>query len=233
MPSSRTGSAAARVSRGRHVLAIAVVGASVAIAFYAGVNRWLSPGGTGSEQIEQVDSGDERRPLRQLDSELSTGPAPTVAKPEGRGPRPRPGWQLPSPELIARLEAQGVPRYLAEQLQVERFPVLPDTAEYLGDSWNWLPELTRASSTLVTGGDDRPSMLQLYDISEDSVLREIGLEDGDVLVLLDEQILEFGRRDLFNHSRRMRAALESLERGEPVSVTILRGGRPLHLVYEP
>jgi hypothetical protein len=134
--------------------------------------------------------------------------------------------------VVAALEAQGVHRELAERAEVKRVALSPETTDYLGNSWNWLPELTKASSTLVTGETGQPSMLQLHGLAEDSVLHEIGIADGDVVVLLDEQIMEFGRRDLFDHSRRMRAALESLERGEPVSVTLLREGRPLHLVYQ-
>jgi len=202
------------------------------VAVFVVVDRRHWVGEIGPEATELARSGAGSGSQMRDDGSPPEPVSPALVDPID--PAPRSGLGLPaiSPRLIAGLEAQGVPRYMTDELQVERMALSSETTQYLADAWNWFPELTKASSTLVMGGSDRPSMLQLHDISRDSILRAIGLNEGDVLVLLDEQVLEFGRRDLFDHSRRMRAAIDTLERGEPVSVTILRNGRPLHLIYE-
>lgn len=219
-------------SRQRSVLAITGIAVCAAIALYVGVGWWQERNRFLGQQIQQGSSSEVMPTATQpgFRRSQSIDPVRTLAQPK-ESVQGAPRW-LPSRRIIANLEEQGVPEYLAEQLEVEQLSLPPDITNYLADSWNWLFELSEASSTLVLNGDDQPTMLQIHDISEQSILNEIGLMEADVLVLLDEQVLEFGRRDLFKHSRRMRAALESLERGEPVSVTILRDGRPLHLVYE-
>jgi hypothetical protein len=109
--------------------------------------------------------------------------------------------------------------------------IAPELRDYIRDPLHWLPESQKASSTLVMNRGGEPTMLQLTRLADDSVLHEFGIAPGDVVLLVDEDIERFGRRRLFRHSERLRAALRTLEQGGRASITVLRAGTPVHLTY--
>lgn len=131
-----------------------------------------------------------------------------------------------------QLRLQGVSKRIADELSIERRVILPETEERLNDPLNWLAELRRSSSSIVLHRDGRPTMLQLDHVAPDSLLSELGVRDGDLILLVDQEIPVFDRSHLFGYQRRMRDALSELATGGSISVTLMRDGRPVHIRYQ-
>lgn len=145
------------------------------------------------------------------------------------------GTVAPAPEegtLIARLREQGVRMAAVNQLQSEVWGLPPDVSNQLSDSSTWLPELMKASSTIQNNARGEPTRLAVHDIEGDSLLWDLGLRDGDVIVLIDGEIPRFSATKAYDLVRKAQVALAALDRGEPISLTVLRQQRPVHLVYQ-
>ena len=143
--------------------------------------------------------------------------------------------KVPAPEediLSARLRAQGVRMAAVNHLQSEVWGLPPDVSNQLSDSSTWLPELMKASSTIQNNARGEPTRLAVHDIEGDSLLWDLGLRDGDVIVLIDGEIPRFSPTNAYDLVRKAQGALAALDRGEPISLTVLRQQRPLHLFYQ-
>lgn len=134
-------------------------------------------------------------------------------------------------DIIFKLEQQGVSRQNARRLEREDRPIPQDVIDYLSHALNWMPELEKAASTIISRKSGDPSMLRLYNIHEDSILRRLGLEDGDIVALIDGQIPLFNRNRVLEYTQMAWRFINTLDKGDPISMTVLREGKPIQLVY--
>lgn len=133
--------------------------------------------------------------------------------------------------LISRLRRQGVIPEGAGSLTRQERVLYPELLTHIADSSNWMPELMKASSSIVSRGDGEPTLLSLDRVAADSVLWEFGLREGDVVALIDGEIPQFSPTRALDYIRKADEVMAALDKGEPASLTILRQGQPLHLVY--
>ena len=135
-------------------------------------------------------------------------------------------------KVAARLHAQGVQFAKGDKLQREDWVLQPEVVNHIQKVSNWMPELRKASSTIQIGGNGEPTRLALKYIDADSILWDLGLREGDIIVLIDGEIPQFSPTKALDYIRKAKGALASLDRGEPISLTVLRHQRPVHLVYQ-
>ncbi|MFZ1573771.1 MAG: hypothetical protein WAT36_00705 [Chromatiaceae bacterium] len=133
--------------------------------------------------------------------------------------------------LISRLRRQGVIPEGAGSLTHQERVLYPELLTHIADSSNWMPELMKASSSILPRGDGEPTLLSLDRVAADSVLWEFGLREGDVIALIDGEIPQFSPTRVLDYIRKADEVMATLDKGGPASLTILRHGQPLHLVY--
>ncbi len=133
--------------------------------------------------------------------------------------------------LISRLRRQGVIPEGAGSLTHQERVLYPELLTHIADSSNWIPELMKASSSILPRGDGEPTLLSLDRVAADSVLWEFGLREGDVIALIDGEIPQFSPTRALDYIRKADEVMAALDKGEPASLTILRQGQPLHLVF--
>lgn len=136
-----------------------------------------------------------------------------------------------SEEIVAKLEQQGVTRENALRLKTEQRTIADDVFEYLSKASNWMPELHKAAGSVMVGKNGEPSMLRVDDVAADSILRGFGIQDGDVVALINGEVPIFSPAKAVEYTRKAYSLINDLQEGRPVSITVLRNGKPLDLVY--
>lgn len=134
--------------------------------------------------------------------------------------------------IVANLEQQGVAREIALQLKTEHYAIPDDVFQHLSKASNWMPELQKAASSVMVGANGEPSMLRVYDLASDSILREFGIQDGDVVALINGEVPIFSPSKAIEYTQKAYNLITDLQEGRPVSITVLRNGRPVNLVYQ-
>ncbi len=192
----------------------------------AGGKGEVPPGADGAHQPSSS-VGDGAAPAPALLGSLApTLPQATDSLASGASPAAR-----EERTLISRLRRQGVIAEGAEHLTRQELLLYPELLSHVADSSNWMPELMKASSSILPRGDGEPTLLSLDRVAADSVLWEFGLREGDVIALIDGEIPQFSPTRALAYIRKVDEVMAALDRGEPASLTILRQGQPLHLVY--
>ncbi|NCA90318.1 MAG: hypothetical protein EOM92_15865 [Gammaproteobacteria bacterium] len=153
--------------------------------------------------------------------------------PTAAGQTPETAAQREERRLLNRLRQQGVPAEARGQLRRQEVVIAPDLMSHLTDSSNWMPELMKASSSVRSRQDGEPTRLALDRVEADSILWELGLQEGDVIVLVQGKIPHFSPTHALDYIRQADAALAAFDQGEPITLTVLRRGQPVHLVYQP
>ena len=137
-----------------------------------------------------------------------------------------------SPEIQAVIQnlAKQERRVSASQLQVKTLEVPQPLFEHLAAEANLLPALKTAKSRVLKtkNGDTR---LQVFNIKSQSYLQKLGFKDNDIVELVDGQILEFSESASARYYEVWNDAKAKLRNGEPISVTVTRGGKPVHLKF--
>lgn len=211
-----------------------------------GLGFWLWP----DAGCENCDLPDDLAPAQE--PAPSPSPAavrrlqPQTAANEGTQPEPEASEMLPParkpPEtaaqreerrLLSRLVRQGVPAEATGRLQRQERVIGPELMNQLSDSSNWMTELMKASSSIQSRRDGEPTRLALERVEADSILWELGLQEGDVIVLIQGEIPHFSPTHALDYIRQADAALAAFDQGEPITLTVLRRGQPVHLVYQP
>lgn len=134
-------------------------------------------------------------------------------------------------EILNKLIGQGVVSDRETMLWREVRALDHVTVERLGRSSDWIRELNKAASTVQVDATGESSLLRLERIAEDSVLRQMGLQPGDTIALLNEETRSFTVAEIVELNRLAHQAADALRDGKPVSVTVVRNGEPLHFVY--
>ncbi len=130
------------------------------------------------------------------------------------------------------LVRQGVSAADLKDLPQQSQMVHPDILERFAKVRYWWPELNKASSSVLENPAGRPTLLSIDTLDGDSILWELGLRERDVILLINGDITQFDPVYAASYVREAQRTFASLARGEPVSVTVLRNGRPLELLYE-
>lgn len=176
-------------------------------------------------------------------------PIPQPEKPEAKTliyhykaePVPAPARKRPpqssktivaNPDIISKLEQQGLARENAMQLRTEQYAIPDDVFEHMSKASNWMPELQKAASSIIVGKNGEPSMLRVYDVADDSILREFGIQDGDIIALIDGEMPVFSPSKAVEYTQKAYNLITDLQNGKPVSITVLRNGRPVNLEYQ-
>lgn len=117
------------------------------------------------------------------------------------------------------------------KIEKKAFKVKPETYQYIQNRRNVMKELQNAASTILRDGNGNPSMLQLHGIEEGSLFQKFGIQEGDVLCLVDGDLAEFNPTNLTEHWQSASDMLDQLGNGRKISVTILRNGQPVHMEF--
>ncbi len=117
------------------------------------------------------------------------------------------------------------------KIDVKEYKVNRETVKYLHNRRNIIGELNNASSKIMKDAAGNPTMIQLYDITEGSLFEKFGIQDGDILSLVDGNIGEFTASNSYEHWDQATNMLEKLGQGENISITVMRGGRPVQLEF--
>ena len=134
-------------------------------------------------------------------------------------------------QLLSRLRRQGVVGGDNPKLVRRDVTLYPELMTHLADSSNWMPELMKASSSILPRADGEPTLLSIDSVAADSVLWEFGMREGDVIALIDGEIPHFSPTKALDYIRKADGVMTALDKGEPVSLTVLRQGQLIHLVF--
>jgi hypothetical protein len=164
---------------------------------------------------------------------LVQAPPPAAASPaQGGASAPSPEVEkarAEENEINARLRQQGV--QAAGALQRMNASIPPETFEYIKAEANWVNQLKLARSQRIRSPQGTETRLRLDSIAENSLLKVMGLEEGDIIELLDGEIVEFNEHSAYRYRQMFKEKLQLLQQGGTASVTITRQGRPVHLVF--
>lgn len=147
-------------------------------------------------------------------------------KPVAEGPD---YWREDDQEIKEQLRKQGVRvanapvRRLAQTIPNALF-------EEIDNERNWTKELKKARSMILRSSQGQ-SRLKIEGMTANCKLRKLGLEDGDVVELVNGQILQFNDSSAMEYRRLAKDAIGELRQGGSVSVTVTRGGQPVHLIF--
>jgi hypothetical protein len=142
------------------------------------------------------------------------------------------GPAAPSAEDQAILQklAEQDRKFAVTQLVKEPKNVPQQLFEYLSAEANLLPSLKTAKSKPISTRNGQ-TRLQVFGIDPQSVLGKLGFKENDVIELVDGQIIEFKDSNSTKYYEMWRAAKERLRAGKPISVTVTRNNRPVHLEF--
>jgi len=129
--------------------------------------------------------------------------------------------------LIEKLLKQGVRVRQGTALRRIPYEVPQETFDYISKEANWLPELKKLQHRLL-----KDTRLQLHDIQPSSLTKKLGLQENDVLELIDGEIIEFNEQSAVRYTNMFNKAKEKLRNGGEISITVTRNNRPVHLQFK-
>ena len=132
----------------------------------------------------------------------------------------------PDRPVLEKLRKQGN-RRVPSTLRREAYSVPEPLFEEIAKPANYTKELKKAKSTVL--GNTR---LKIHGIQSDSLFKQFGIQDGDIIELIDGEILEFNEGASTRYVSLWKDKLQSLRDGGAISLTISRGGVPLHLEFK-
>ena len=102
-----------------------------------------------------------------------------------------------------------------------------DLFEFISSEANLLPELKKLQSHTIKG-----TRLKIHDIQSNSLIKKLGLQENDVIELIDGEIIEFNQQSAARYKSLFDTAQEKLRNGGEVSITVTRNNRPVHLQFK-
>lgn len=129
-------------------------------------------------------------------------------------------------QIRAQLLKQG--RKVNGPITVKKLTVQNDLYEHVSAEANWAGELQKAHSKPIGNGDSR---LKLFNMDSDSLFKKFGFREGDVIDLIDGEIVSFAESTTHPYYSRAKKLLASLRDGKSISVTVTRKGRPVHVQF--
>ena len=168
------------------------------------------------------------RPKAFLPSVKRVKPAPApVVKPGEPAVQPKDLTQSDK-DILDAFKAQN-PRFRGSTVERETYDVPVALFEEVSKSANWTKQLKTARSEAL--GKDR-TRLKVTKIEPDSYLRNFGLQDNDIIELIDGRVVEFSEDSSSALYGVFSDKLTKLRDGEAISITISRRGRPVHLEFK-
>lgn len=158
---------------------------------------------------------------------VKPAPAPVPVEPGKTAPQPKVLTQS-NKDILAAFKAQN-PRFRGSTVERQTYNVPVALFEEVSKSANWTKQLKTARSEAL--GKDR-TRLKLYKIEPDSYLRNFGLQDNDIIELIDGRVVEFSEDSSSALYGVFTDKLSKLRHGEAISITISRRGRPVHLEFK-
>ena len=156
-------------------------------------------------------------------------PAPPPVKPGEKAPPPKILTQS-NKDIIEALKRQN-PRFRGLTVDRKTYNVPVALFEEVSKSANWTKQLKTARSQVLptSNGGTR---LKVYSIAEDSYLRNFGIKDNDIIELIDGNVVDFSEDSSSALYGVFTDKLATLRDGEAISITVSRGGRPVHLEFK-
>ena len=122
------------------------------------------------------------------------------------------------------------PKVRSRQLERVNVTVDKNVFEIAAMERNWYPELKRIQPNYLSV-NGTTTRVRLEKIEDDALMKKIGFEDGDTIELIDGEIVEFSLSNRQQYFQKARDAMERMRRGEQISITVTRKGRPVHLQF--
>ena len=107
-----------------------------------------------------------------------------------------------------------------------------DRLEYMSREANWQPELDKAKHQLLPGADGRMTRLKVYDIDEESLIKQSGIENGDVIEFIDGKSLDFEKTSAVDYIQHWKQFKEKIQKGGKLTLTITRKGEPIQKSFQ-
>jgi hypothetical protein len=153
------------------------------------------------------------------------------AREEPAAPKPTPEQQATTSAedeaIIENLRKQGVRVRPGTPLKKKPLTVPQDLFEFISSEANLLPELKKLQSHTIKG-----TRLKIHDIQSNSLIKKLGLQENDVIELIDGEIIEFNQQSAARYKSLFDTAQEKLRNGGEVSITVTRNNRPVHLQFK-
>ena len=171
------------------------------------------------------------RPTEFLPSvKLARPPAPSPVKPGGK-PAPPPKILTQSDKaIIDALKTQNS-RFRGSTVDRKTYDVPVVLFEEVSKTANWMKQLKTARSQKLKTSNGM-TRLKVYGIASDSYLRNFGIQDNDIIELIDGNVVEFSDDSSSALYGMFTEKLSTLRDGEAISITVSRGGRPVHLEFK-
>lgn len=159
---------------------------------------------------------------------------PEAAPVSGQPAQPGAGDPVPPTDrmILTKLEEQGVKTPPNQGLMTKRFSVPRDLYTRVSAEANWPEELHKVQPEMRKNPNGKDTRMKLLNIEDDSMLLKLGFEENDVIELLDGEVVDFNEQSVYRHRELWKGSLKKLENGQPISVTITRNGRPIHLQFK-
>jgi type II secretory pathway component PulM len=161
-------------------------------------------------------------------------PASGGAGSENQGASPAASADPKLKEELRRLaKAHNLPlsTFAADPRRVQKV-VPPEKFEVLAEKKNWLPELNRAKGYALVDSSGRPTMYEIEEVESQSLLEDIGFQNGDQLMLVDGLSLEFDPGQAQRFMEMAESVTERLGKGGTLPIHILRNGKSMLLEFK-
>ncbi len=159
--------------------------------------------------------------------EVKRAPAPGPVKPGEKAPPPKILTQSDK-DIVTALKTQN-PRFRGSKVTRQTYNVPVALFEEVSKSANWTKQLKTARSK--PKGKDR-TRLEVDKIEPDSYLRNFGLQNKDIIEIIDGEVVEFSEDSSSALYGVFTDKLDKLRDGGAISITITRRGRPFHLEFK-
>ena len=186
---------------------------------------YLFIGMPDSKAIVRVE---KRTPDREIHTERRQ--RDTVANESGAPSAKRPRDEALKKKVNAALTNLRI-RSTSRPITVEDWGIDEATLDYLTKPANWVSELDKAGHITHRDKNGRVTSIEITDIQPGSHFETFGLENGDRVLLLDQEITEFDPSQAHLYKARFSDAVDRLRNNGKASITILRKGKPVHMEF--
>jgi C-terminal processing protease CtpA/Prc len=73
--------------------------------------------------------------------------------------------------------------------------------------------------------------IKVTEVPTHSILNKLGIQKGDVIELIDGEIIEFSDTKTLTYHSLFKEKLRKVREGQPVSITVTRNNRPLQIFF--
>jgi len=166
------------------------------------------------------------RPAPKVSIRPATPGAPTAPPPAA------PAMQAEDRAILDRLAKEQKVAVGGRELTRQDYQVPQERIEYLKREPNYLAELDKAGHEKLPGADGKMTRLRLKNVDNDSLIKQFGIENNDVIEMIDGERIDFQGESLLNQKDRFNRLIEKIEKGGKISLTVTRGGQPMQIGFQ-